>query len=145
MTTKKYKLTDDITMVVDYDDHGIARITKEALEELIQMAIEALKERKTEKSLIADREALVVQIQSYERTINKLNEALQKQKQGEWIDRRESSKDLPRRECSVCGILIYSTLEWAFCPNCGSRNRRDTDEQNGIYFTKRRRVFSFPK
>ena len=40
---------------------------------------------------------------------------------GEWVDLRESSKDVPRSECSICGrVIIGLESAYNFCPKCGA-------------------------
>ena len=43
---------------------------------------------------------------------------------GEWIDLRESSKDVPSCKCSACGHVHFG-LETNFCPNCGAKMRTE--------------------
>ena len=46
-------------------------------------------------------------------------EQVEKAWRGEWIDTRESSKDVPTCMCSRCTRVVVG-LESKFCPDCGS-------------------------
>ena len=46
-------------------------------------------------------------------------EKVEKVWRGEWIDTRESSKDVPTCMCSRCTRVVVG-LESKFCPNCGA-------------------------
>ena len=46
-------------------------------------------------------------------------EQVEKVWRGEWIDTRESSKDVPTCMCSRCTRVVVG-LESKFCPDCGS-------------------------
>ena len=46
-------------------------------------------------------------------------EQVEKVLRGEWIDTRESSKDVPTCMCSRCTRVVVG-LESKFCPDCGS-------------------------
>ena len=46
-------------------------------------------------------------------------ERVEKVWRGEWIDTRESSKDVPTCMCSRCTRVVVG-LESKFCPDCGS-------------------------
>ena len=46
-------------------------------------------------------------------------EQVEKVCRGEWIDTRESSKDVPTCMCSRCTRVVVG-LESKFCPDCGS-------------------------
>jgi hypothetical protein len=87
--------------------------------------------------------AEVEQLRSYERTIVKLNEALQEKqevKHGRWV--KENNR--PKSEvfiCSECNLLAYSPwtgnrrnakpniCHYNYCPNCGSRMDLDEVEE----------------
>ena len=46
-------------------------------------------------------------------------EQVEKVWRGEWIDTRESSKDVPTCMCSRCTRVVVG-LESKFCPDCGA-------------------------
>ena len=46
-------------------------------------------------------------------------ERVEKVWRGEWIDTRESSKDVPTCMCSRCTRVVVG-LESKFCPDCGA-------------------------
>lgn len=51
-------------------------------------------------------------------------------KRGEWIDMRESYKDIPQCKCSACGCFRIG-LETNFCPHCGADMRKKVQNELG--------------
>lgn len=51
-------------------------------------------------------------------------------RRGRWDDMRENSKDVPHIECSACGKPIYTTIRYAYCPNCGAKMEEGEERWN---------------
>ena len=66
---------------------------------------------------IRDYNALIDFIDTALRPVSR--EQVEKAWRGEWIDTRESSKDVPTCMCSRCTRVVVG-LESKFCPDCGA-------------------------
>ena len=88
-------------------------------EDALWMAISALRSVSREQELEAENKGLKERIVNWRKYMAPTREQVEKVWRGEWIDTRESSKDVPTCMCSRCTRVVVG-LESKFCPDCGS-------------------------